>query len=98
MDTVVPAADANNGEIKPITAKSLHAIYQATLDPLIVLSSRRSDPHVARSASRLQLRGAGLFKMNVPLDTVFESDPEGFQSLRKCILKVFVEILVWEGE
>ena len=34
--------------------------------------------------------------MSVPLDVVFDSDVDGSRLLRRCILKVLVEILVWE--
>ena len=84
-----------------ITTQSVYSIYQAALDPLVVLSVRRRNPQLARSASRLQIWGAGLFKMTVPLDVIFESDKDdkdGCALLRKSILKVLVEILVWEGE
>lgn len=36
--------------------------------------------------------------MSVPLDKVFESDKDGYRLLRKCILGILLEILVWEGE
>ena len=46
---------------EPMTTQSFHSIYQATLDSFVVLSVRRRNPQIARSASRLQLWGAGLF-------------------------------------
>ena len=86
------------GIYESTTTASVHTIYQATLDTLIALSVRQRDPQIARCASRLKLWGAGLFKMSIPLDVVFASDKDGCQLIRNCILKVLVEILVWEGE
>lgn len=112
MDHVTPAAEPspapkaeesaqNDSEANtvdgPTTTQSVHSIYQATLENLVVLSVRRDHPQIARSASRLKVWGAGLFKMSIPLDVVFESDKDGCRLLRSCILKIFVEILVWEG-
>ena len=82
----------------PTTTSPVHSIYEATLDTLVVLSVRRRDPQTARSASRLELWGAGLLKLSIPLDVVFESDKDGCRPLRCCILKNLTEILVWEGE
>lgn len=36
--------------------------------------------------------------MAPPLDMIFESDKDGYGLLRGCILKIPVEMLVWEGE
>lgn len=98
VEARVPLVAASNVDVKPNITRVLHLIWQATLDSLVILSIKRPDPHIARSASRLQFWGASLFKMNMPLDKVFESHPENIQGLRRCILKIFVEILVWEGE
>ena len=99
-----PASDATAqnideavGVYEPTTTQPVHSIYQTTLDNLVTLSVRRRNSQLARSASRLKLWGAGLFKMAIPLDIVFESDKDSYQPLRNCILKSLVEILVWEG-
>ena len=90
--------DQVNNVDESTTTRSIHSIYQATLDALVVLSVRRRNPQIAQSASRLQVWGAGLFTRSVPLDMVFDSDKDGYRLLRKCILGVLVEILVWEGK
>lgn len=82
---------------EPIRILSVHSIYEATLDALAVLSTRLRSPQIAYSASRLRVWGAGLFKMTTPIDLVFENDEGECQLLRNCILKILVEILVWEG-
>lgn len=89
--------DEATGVYEPTTLPSVHSIYQTTLDTLISLSIRRRNPQVTRSASRLKLWGTGLFKMGIPLDEVFESDKDSNRPVRDCILKILVEILVWEG-
>lgn len=97
-DATAHNVDKAAGMYEPTTTQSIQGIYQATLDTLVTLSVKRRDPQIARSASRLQLWGAGLFKMSIPLDVVFESDKDGCQLIRNCISKALVEILVWEGE
>lgn len=90
--------DEANSVDEPATTQSIHSIYQATLDSLVVLSVRRRNPQIARFASRLKLWGAGLFEISVPLDVILDSDKDGCVLLRRGILKILVEILVWEGE
>ena len=91
------ANDTIAKEIRLVDTKSVHLIWSKTLDNLETLSIRRPDPHIAHSASRLRLWGAGLFQMTVPLDTVLQSDQDGSNFLRECILKILVEILVFTG-
>lgn len=73
--------DEANSVDEPTTTHLIQSIYQATLDPLVVLSARRHDPQIAQCASRLKLSGAGLFEISVPLDVVFDSDREGSRLL-----------------
>ena len=76
---------------------SVHYVWQKTLFALTTISARRSDNRIARAASRLRLWGAGLFHMAIPLDVVFDAGGCNLP-LRRGILKVLVDILVWEGQ
>lgn len=83
--------------IRPSFVPSVRNIYRITHSTLVAISVKRSDPKIARSASRLKLWGAGLFEMAVPLDMVFDSNKDAFRPVRQCILRILVDILVWEG-
>lgn len=76
---------------------AVRTIYRITHCTLVDISIGRSDPKIARSASRLKLWGAGLFEMAVPLDLVFDRNKDAFRPVRQCILRILVDILVWEG-
>ena len=87
----------NQELIRPTFVPSVRTVYRRTHSTLVAISVRRSDPKIARSASRLRLWGAGLFEMAVPLDIVFDSNKDAFRPVRQCILRILVDILVWEG-
>lgn len=76
---------------------SVHYVWQKTLFALTTISARRSDYEIARAASRLKLWGVGLFQMAIPLDEVFDAGGCNLP-LRRGILRVLVDILVWEGQ
>ena len=75
---------------------SVHYVWQQTLFALTTISVRRSDPSLARAASRLKLWGAGLFQMAIPLDEIFDAGGCNLP-IRRSILRVLVDILVWAG-
>ena len=81
----------------PPSSPPLRSIYRTVHSALVAIFLRLSDPTSARSASRLQLWEAGLFEMAALMDTAFESDKDVFQPLRQCILRIPVDMLVWEG-
>ena len=83
--------------VRPSSIPPVSTIYRTTHEALVTVSVRRSDPEVARSASRLKLWGAGLFEMAISLDTVFDSDRDAFRPVRQSILRILADILVWAG-
>ena len=83
--------------VRPTSIPSVSTIYRTTHEALVTISVRRSDPKMARSASRLKLWGAGLFEMAVPLDTIFDSDKDAFQPVLQGILRILVDVLFWVG-
>ena len=85
------------GARRAVPIISVHYVWQKTLFALSTISTRRSDCRSARAASRLKLWGAGLFQMAIPLDEVFDAGGSNLP-LRRGILRVLVDILVWEGQ
>ena len=51
-----------------------------------------------RAHSKLQVWGAELFSGPLRLDDLFGNDPKAFETLRSCILKALVYILVDQGQ
>ena len=82
---------------RPVPMISVHYVWQKALFALTTVSARRSDYGIARAASRLKLWGAGLFQMAAPLDEVFDAGGSNLP-LRRGILRVLVDILLWEGQ
>lgn len=82
---------------RPSSIPPVSTIYRTIHEALTTISATRSDPKIARSASRLKLWGAGLFEMAIPLDTVFDSDRDAFGPVRQGILRILADILVWAG-
>ena len=89
--------EADRGNQRAAVMISVHYVWQRTLFALTTISVRRTDYKIARAASRLKLWGAGIFKMAVPLDEVFDAGGS-ILPLRRGILRVLVDILVWEGQ
>ena len=83
--------------IRPPFIPPVRTIYHTTLSALQAISVRQCDPKITRSASRLKLWGAGLFQMDISLDTVFDSNKNAFRPVRQCLLRILVDILLWEG-
>ncbi len=95
----VPATimEENSGTRRPAAMYPVRHIWKKTLLALTTISTRRSDYRIARAASRLKLWGAGILEMAFPLDEVFDAAGSNLP-LRKGILRVLVDILVWEGQ
>lgn len=95
----VPATimEEDLGVQRPVSMISVHYVWQKTLYALTTISGRRLNKGIARAASRLKLWGAGIFQMAIPLDEVFDAGGSNLP-LRRVILRVLVDILVWEGE
>lgn len=97
LRTKTRTMNTNQEPLRSLFTPSVQAIYEITHSALVTISIRRSDPKTTRSASRLKLWGGGLFEMGIPLDTVFDSNEDAFQSVRQSILRILVDILVWAG-
>ena len=95
MPTTIIEEDLGSRRAVPMV--SVHYVWQKTFLALTTISARRSDYNVAQAASRLKLWGIGLFQMAVPLDEVFDTGGCNLP-LRRGILRVLVDILVWEGQ
>ena len=85
------------GARRAVPKISVHYVWHRTFFALTAISARRSDYSIARAASRLKLWGASLFEMAIPLDEVFDAGGCNLP-LRRGILRVLVDILVWEGQ
>lgn len=94
VPTTIMEEDLVARRVVPIL--SVHYVWQKTFLALTTISGRRSDYKMARAGSRLKLWGAGLFQMAIPLDNVFDAGGSSLP-LRRVILRVLVDILVWEG-
>ena len=95
VPTTIMEEDLGNQRAVPMI--SVHYVSQKTLFALTTISARRSDCGIARAASRLKLWGAGIFQMAIPLDEVFDAGGSNLP-LRRGILRVLVDISVWEGQ
>ena len=89
--------EEDRGSQKAAAIISVHYVWAKTLLALTTISTQRSDPKIARAASRLKLWGAGIFRMAIPLDEVFDAGGSNLP-LRREILRILVDILVWEGQ
>ena len=89
--------EEDRGAQKAAAMISVHYVWEKTLLALTTISTRRSDYKIARAASRLKLWGAGIFQMAIPFDEVFDAGGSSLP-LRRGILRVLVDILVWEGQ
>ncbi|KAM0794696.1 hypothetical protein BDR22DRAFT_894850 [Usnea florida] len=84
--------------IRPPFIPPIRTIYHTTLSALQAISVRQCESKITRSASRLKLWGAGLFEMDISLDTVFDSNKNAFRPVRQCLLRILVDILLWEEQ
>ena len=83
----------NRGPIGPWVVRDICLTAQAILAGIAV---ELEDSELARWALRLELWGTELFEA-VSLDMTFERNKDGLWPVRQRILRIFVDILVWEG-
>lgn len=83
----------NRGPIGPWVVRDICLIAQAILANVAV---ELEGTELARWALRLELWGTELFEA-VSLDMTFERNQDGLRPVRQRGLRIFVDILGWEG-
>lgn len=76
---------------------SLHFVYHVVLAGLERLSSTLEHQTITDTASHLKQWGESVFHVELPIDRVLRSKPEGGETLRKDIEQALVDILLLES-